>query len=419
MIEQDFVKLSDLKWGDQLIFPTSRSLRNTPHFIGARYPCRSVAYVPRMILADLDASTGLAVLDPFMGSGTTAIEAAKCAAKIYGLEVDPYARLIATVGARKYTEVEILELKLLLKDILLRASKQHVDKACSPRLKNIDYWFYEENFSELLKLKTSIVRCVSETKYRDFFLTAFGDIIRATSKAERQSLKPYISTKYTKIPKSAMTEFERIASKYIEAVSATRNNDCDGIHWVDGDATNFSLDSSVDVAISSPPYLNAMDYTRCIKLESAWVGTGNDESIQTVRQQQLGEAVRRRNERRGEYANQLADKYFHDLKDIDLKRFDTLIAYFDDMERNLRCTFRALKPNKSYFIIMGDSQVRGIPIPTHKILAELGQMIGFEWCNYFQYPIRDHRTSIPRGNQGGKIEEEHVIELKKPSKPST
>ena len=413
MSDAKLAGLADLSWAEQISFPSSRKLRNSPHFIGARYPCRSIAFVPRIILNELASYEDLNILDPFMGSGTTAIEASKFSNNIYGLEVDPYARLIASVSSRKYSSNDIRVLKDFLQKILSTVSGQDVDDAFSPNLKNIDYWFEQENFDQLLRLKKAIFKIVDNSKYQDFFLTAFGDIIRAVSKAERQSLKPYISKKYLKVTKAVIPEFQKIATKYITCVADTHDNKSSEIKWLDGDATSFVANSKIDLAISSPPYLNAMDYTRCIKLESAWIGTGNDTSIKGVKRKQLGEAIRRHITLTGKHALNFSQKYFHELEEIDKNRFSTLVAYFDDMENHLRCMHSALRNGGSYFIIMGDSQIRGIEIPTHRILAQIAECIGFSWSSYFKYPIKDHRTSIPRGSQGGKIEVEHVIELKK------
>ena len=73
MNEDNFQNFLDLKWGGEITFPSSRKFTNTPHFIGARYPCRSTAYVPQMIIEEFaQKHSQLSVLDPFMGSGTTA-----------------------------------------------------------------------------------------------------------------------------------------------------------------------------------------------------------------------------------------------------------------------------------------------------------------------------------------------------------
>lgn len=407
-------KLSDLNWGAEIQLPSSRSLSKSAHFVGGKYPCRSVAYIPRIILHDLaNRNADFSVLDPFMGSGTTAIEAIGLANLIYGVEVDPYARLIATAATETYTENEVELLKSLLTNILDTAQHQKPDNRLSPSLKNIEYWFDEVNFRNLLKLKTAIHSIAPTEKIQNFLMAAFGDIIRACSKAERQSLKPYISTKYTKIPKPVFDEFARIGLKYISAVEQSSSNKCAGITWAGKDATNFAVQENVDVAITSPPYINAMDYTRCIKLESAWIGTADDAVIKDVRDKQLGESARRHRTDLSVDVMTVSRHHFSDLKQVDEQRYATVLAFFEDMIENLKAVRNSLKPGGYYFIIVGNSKIRGFEIPTHQILAELAEGIGYKWDKYFMYRIKDHRTSIPRGDRGGKIEVEHVIGLKK------
>ncbi|WP_363322243.1 hypothetical protein [uncultured Aliiroseovarius sp.] len=368
-----------------------------------------------MILEDYSsASKGIKVLDPFMGSGTTAIEAVRYASSVHGVEVDPYARLIATVATRKYSSDEIKEIQFLISEIKKRAIGQKPNKALNPELANIDYWFGEENFADLLKLKSTIFDLTDAGKFRDFLLAAFGDIIRACSKAERQSLKPYISKKYEKKPKPVLDEFSRIAPKYIDAVLQSSSHKFDGIVWEGWDATDFNVSTSIDLAITSPPYINAMDYTRCIKLESAWIGTADDKAIRAVRNAQLGESIRRHRAIGDEFVSSIARKHFGELETIDESRFKTALVFFDDMKRNLQSVYRALKSGGSYYIIIGNSKIRGIEVPTHQVVAEIANELGYKWEKYFLYRIKDHRTSIPRGDRGGKIEFEHVLGLVKP-----
>ncbi|WP_083101110.1 hypothetical protein [Pseudophaeobacter leonis] len=405
----------ELQWGAEIQFPNSRGLSKSPHFVGGRYPCRSVAFVPRIIIDDFSGTAeNFSILDPFMGSGTTAIEAVRRANSVHGVEVDPYARLIATVAARKDSQDEIQELESLVLEIGSKVDSQKPDKALLPELKNINYWFGETNFSELLKLKSAIFDATNEGMARDFLLAAFGDIIRACSKAERQSLKPYISKKYVKQPKPVLAEFLRIAPKYVQAVAQSSDHKCDGIIWEGQDATEFGTSKSIDLAITSPPYINAMDYTRCIKLESAWIGTADDAAIRAVRNAQLGESVRRHQVTDDEFISSIAIKHFGDLEAIDEVKFKTALAFFDDMKGNLRSVFNSLKAGGIYYIIIGNSKIRGIDVPTHLAIADIATELGYKWEKYFQYRIKDHRTSIPRGDRGGKIEFEHVLGLVKP-----
>lgn len=408
-------KLNGLEWGAEIQLPNSRALVKSPHFVGGRYPCRSIAYVPRMILDDFTpTSPDITVLDPFMGSGTTAVEAVRYARTVHGVEVDPYARLIATVATRRYTSDELEQIEIVVKEIAYNFDAQKPNIDLMPRLVNVAYWFSEDNFRDLLKLKSTIFSLSNEGRIRDFLLAAFGDIIRACSKAERQSLKPYISKKYEKAAKPVLPEFLKISASYIDAVAQSSIHKTDGIVWEGSDATKFEVSTPIDLAITSPPYINAMDYTRCIKIESAWIGTADDLIIRSVRNAQLGESARRHRPIGNAFVSDMATEYFSSLKQADLSKFDTALAYFDDMSENLKSVFKSLKPGGMYFIIVGNSKIRGIDIPTHKVIAEIACEVGFQWSKYFLYRIRDHRTSIPRGERGGKIEQEHVLAFLKP-----
>jgi hypothetical protein len=103
--------------------------------------------------------------------------------------------------------------------------------------------------------------------------------------------------------------------------------------------------------------------------------------------------------------------YIKRIRKIDLRRFQTIQTYFQDISSNLSCVYKALSHGGEYHMIVGNSTIRGIHIPTHQIIAEIAQDIGFSWDSYFKYPIKDHRTSIPINGNGGKIAYEHVIKL--------
>lgn len=403
--------ISALPWGTSIELPSSRELRTSPHYVGGRYPCRSVAYVPRLILEDANKlDLPFTVLDPFMGSGTTAIEAGQVASAVYGVEVDEYARLVAAASTTPLNKDALDRIAQAIDDVLVSAPDVSADTSLAPSLTNIDYWFTDESFDDLLKLKTYIIGLRLDQDEQNLLLTAFGDIIRACSRAERQSLKPYISTKYEKVIKPVFPEFHKVAHRYLNAIRSLTVGEFKPIQWLGRDATNFETETKIDLAITSPPYINAMDYTRCIKLESAWIGTGDDKSLKETKRNQLGEASRR-HQKVEPWVLELCTSDFGQLADRDPVRFQTSVAFFEDMRRNLTCVRDALQEDGTYYLIIGNSRIRDVEIETHRIVAEIATQIGFKWSRYFTYKIRDHRTSIPRGDRGGKIEVEHVIGL--------
>ncbi|MGE0875416.1 MAG: hypothetical protein AB7O31_12175 [Burkholderiales bacterium] len=411
---------SQVPWGGELEFPSTRNLRQLAHRIYNRYPARSISLVPRSILLGLGKSNEgrvTTVLDPFMGSGTTAVEAQVLGFTPMGVELDPFARLIATVRTTALDGSAKSELMRAYKAIGKTWKKTKANKTLTPQLTGIQYWFASKQFLDLLKLKTAIYLETEEGVVRDFLRVTLADMVRPCSKAERQTLKPYISTKYLKAPAEVGAAFDKSFNAHLLAVEEIQSiypGKRKSIQWLGSDGSNFrEPEQSVSVAITSPPYINALDYVRCIKLESAWVDTGRDDVFQTVRKKHVGERIHEEKDLHPAVLS-VVGGLVKRIERLDSARARVVRSYFNDMLRNLECVFRALVHGGEYHLIIGNSVVRGVEVETHSITARLAETLGFRWGGYYKYRIRDHRTSIPRKGQGGKIEFEHVISLRKP-----
>lgn len=399
-----------LDWGNEIKFPSSRNVKEYGNRIYNRYPARSIFLVPRAILSH-KTDKPLNVLDPFMGSGTTAVETVLSGNIPYGVEMDPFARMVAEVSSSIFTVEELCTIRETYSTIC--RNWQDFESEQIPQLTGIERWFKEGDLDRLLKLKSAIISLCPQ-RYLPFFLVTFADAIKPVSLMERQSLKPYISTKYTKSTKDVQDSFTYSFEAHLLAIEEMSS--CGHIHqninWIGDDATCFENEGLIDLAITSPPYINALDYTRCIKVESALCGTINNAVANELRAKQVGHE-RRRNQEINKVVTNLFQPYYDGIVELDKQRAETCRAYFNDMYKNLQCVFNALKQNGEYHIIIGDNTIKGIDIPTHNLIRELAISVGYESFGYYCYEIKDHRTSIPRNNSKSKIEYEHVIMLRK------
>lgn len=405
----------ETSWGKEIIFPSTRKLCLYGNRIYNRYPARSIFLVPRSTLHFLKNSKKLNVLDPFMGAGTTAVETKLSNNIPFGVEMNPFARIISDVSSTVYTKNDFAELDKIYENIISNFKIFSKDEV--PHLRGIERWFKTKDFEELLKLKKTISEIVPQ-KFYNFFIITFADCIKPVSLMERQSTKPYISSKYVKTTKSVIESFEysfkahRVAlfemSKKCNFI--TNNNN---IKWIGNDATNFSnKESEIDIAITSPPYINAFDYTQCTKVEAAMCGFIDDDSAAILRKQQVGHDNRRKQDIAPEIIDCFKEQYCK-IYEKDKIKADTCQAYFNDIYKNLNCVFNILKEGGEYHIIVGNNTIKDIYIPCHEIIANIAEEIGFKWFGYYKYQIKDHRTSIPRANAKEKIKVEHVIMLKK------
>ena len=410
-IEIDLYNPYRLDWGEEISFPSSRNVIEYGNRIYNRYPARSIFLVPRAILASID-KKHINVLDPFMGSGTTAVEAVISGNNPYGLEMDPFARMVAEVSSTIFNRSELNEINEVLSS--LTSDWKKYEEAEVPDLTGIKRWFKKEDLSNLLKLKSAIISVVPK-KYQPFFMVTYADAIKPVSLMERQSLKPYISTKYPKETKDVESSFEYSFDVHFAAMQEmlSSKKTAKRINWIGDDATDFLLESPIiDIAISSPPYINALDYTRCIKVESAFCGTIDNNVANKLREKQVGHE-RRRTQEISEVVKKRFSPYYDRIVENDKQRALTCQAYFNDMYKNLTCVHNALKKNGEYHVIIGDNTIKGVEIPTHEVIRQLALEVGYECFGYYKYVIKDHRTSIPRNKKNSKIEYEHVIMLRK------
>ena len=400
----------ELSWGDEIDFPSTRNLDEYGNRIFNRYPARSVFLVPRAILAQHKDKV-LNVLDPFMGSGTTAVETVISGNIPYGLEMDPFARMVANVSSSVFNEEEIREI-IATKERIIQIWETFKPERI-PNLTGIERWFKSGDLEKLLKLKSAIIS-LADAKYQNFFLVTFADAIKPVSLMERQSLKPYISTKYAKDTKNVGDSFEYSFNAHLNSIIAMSSTQKENhpIHWIGSDATNFDIDGIIDIAISSPPYINALDYTRCIKVESSLCGTLDNSKANQLRMLQVGHE-RRRNQVINSDVKSLFGQYYTKIFEKDEQRAQTSLAYFNDIYKNLQCVYKALKNNGEYHVIIGDNTIRNIDIPTHTLVTDLSRCVGYNVFGYYKYVIKDHRTSIPRNREQNKIKYEHVIMLRK------
>ncbi len=401
----------ELSWGEKIEFPSTRNLHEYGNRIYNRYPARSVFLVPRAILSQFK-DKNIKVLDPFMGSGTTAVETILSGNIPYGLEMDPFARMVAEASSFVFNKGELEEIIALKQEIINNWRKYKPEE--KPHLSGVERWFKEGDLESLLRMKKTII-CIVPDKYQKFFLVTYADAIKPVSLMERQSLKPYISTKYTKVTKSVDESFEYSFNVHFDALKEMSEHVKIGgaIRWIGTDATDFSSDeNAIDLAITSPPYINALDYTRCIKVESALCGTIDNIIANELRQKQVGHE-RRRNQVIYPVVSTLFQPLFDEIAKKDPQRAQTSLSYFNDIYKNLICVRKVLRPRGEYHIIIGDNTIRDIDIPTHEIISSLAQIAGYEHFGYYKYDIRDHRTSIPRNKAKSKIQIEHVLMLRK------
>ena len=179
------------------------------------------------------------------------------------------------------------------------------------------------------------------------------------------------------------------------------------------------MEQNIDLAITSPPYINAFDYVRTLRLENLWLGIFNEEQLRNKKKEYVGTEHLKMAEEEKDLSilndSELLSEYYNEILNIDKKRALIVKRFFEDMKKNLDQVYRNLSEEGHYMIVIGNSKIRGVEIESWKVLEELGAIIGFETDLYFNYIIQNPYIRIPRNGKGGIIKSDHVLILKKRS----
>ena len=104
-----------------------------------KYPTRYIPAVPRFAIRAYS-QQGDTVLDPFCGSGTTAIEAMRLGRNALSLDIDPFARLLIRVKTAVYRKEDLALLDRVVRQ-MEALDPGSTDASWRPDLPNLEKWF--------------------------------------------------------------------------------------------------------------------------------------------------------------------------------------------------------------------------------------------------------------------------------------
>src|SRR5947209_4834101 len=237
---------------------------------------------PSIALRRLSGRKGtLRVLDPMVGSGTTAVAARLRGHRAIGFDTDPLALLIAKTWAsdikpkhlRKSAEKVLKEAEKIYKKLHVKdAYPVGADKETKAFIR---FWFDATNRRQLAALAGSISK-IKESVDRTLLWCAFSRLI--ITKQSGASLAMDVSHSrphkvYERAPRKPLNDFENAVRRILRACPFSAHTKNSEASVSMGDARRLPLpDCNVDLVVTSPPYLNAIDYLRGHKFSLVWMG---------------------------------------------------------------------------------------------------------------------------------------------------
>lgn len=381
-----------------------------------KYPSKYIPQIPKWAIQNFT-KEGDFVLDPFSGSGTTVTESLINKRNALGVDINPIAVLISKVKSTPI-EPKILELKYKELVTLAKMHKERKDEVV-PEIPNINHWFTHESIDNLSKLKYEILK-IDDKDLRDFFLVNFSAIIRKSSNAEYRSQKTYVSSRFKKDPADVFKIFEKRFFQYLEGMKKLYEEMKEkniSVEVICSSADDFIFESTpkVKLAVTSPPYITAVEYPAVFKLEYQWLDYFSDKEINEHRKDYIGtdRVYKDQYENVQKLGYKELDENLKSIYLLNKKKSYIVYDYFRRMEKNIIKIHQILDDEGIYVIVVGNNSVMNLEIPICDYLIEIAKRNGFKLVKVFNYLIKDRHLVFPRNGKGGIINKDWVIVLKK------
>ena len=392
----------------------SKDQRSLTHGIH-KYPAKFFPELPRWLIEKYS-NPGELILDPFMGSATTNLEASLLGRDSIGVDIDPFSRLLSRVKTTRLPKQQLEKVWKLLRSRI----ENYVELDNSYAIPSFPYsenWFKPYIMKELAFIKGAIQKLRTNKAIKEFFLINFSGIIRRVSEADNNCTRTVIrwnrrkTIEQGKAIKLFLQHTEQQVMNMIEFSSLNPSGKVDIPDNCDARSMPAIKDGVIDCAITSPPYANAVDYPRTHQLEIYWLGIETG-SLRDLKIHHVGtEVVAAKDYKNFQKVGvEEADQVLKSIFEIDPRRAFIASKYLIDMFENLREVWRVLKNNGRYIIVIGNNSMRGIEFETWKYLSKKAVEIGFEVECKFCSEIINHHINIPRKER---INRDHILVLKK------
>lgn len=366
----------------------------------------------------------LRILDPMAGSGTTLVTARMKGHNGIGFDSDPLAVLLSSVWT---TTVEPEKLTAKATKILTQArsiaGKHYPETIDKETRAFIRYWFDQTNRVQLTALSIAISG-IREKVVRDIMWCAFSRMI--ITKKLGVSLAMDVShsrphKKYEKAPLQAFDHFPRAVAQLLKSAPfVKKTSDQPPTIIRQADARNLPLrKGAVDVVITSPPYLNAIDYLRGHKLSLVWMGHSISE-IRNLRSKNIGSEAGTKAD--DDSIEKIMDKMC-DISSLSARNTGMLRRYVKDTRAILTEIHRVLKSGGKAVIIVGNCNIRNIFVKNSQGIAMLGEEAGLKLQKTRRRPIPENRRYLPPPTTSGagnhlqkRMREEIILTFIKPCK---
>jgi hypothetical protein len=358
---------------------------------------------PELALAAISevSAPGL-VLDPMCGSGTVLHAAASAGFDALGFDLDPLAVLMSKVWTTPVdTGLIVPAAQALVRESLADGSAgvelSWIDDDAETTA-FINYWFAAAQRDDLrllaaaLRSKTGPMADILRLVLSRLIVTKDRGASLARDVSHSRPHRVTLTNDF-----DVMRGFVRAAGQISQRLGLSNLRGSASVALGDARLLDRVADDSVALVVTSPPYLNAIDYLRGHRLALVWMGhTLSD--LRKIRGESIGSE-------RG--LSQPAHAILEELlsavpvEQLDRRFGRILERYAHDLHQATFEIARTLQPGGQVVFVVGNSTVRGVFVDNASITQAAAEAAGLELRTRAERDLPSSRRYLPPPSQDG------------------
>jgi len=394
--------------------------------VGARtvhpFPARMAPEIATDHLKVREDGTALSILDPMCGSGTVLSVAAERGHHAIGFDVDPLAVMMTRVATRPITTAPLLERAT---ELVATAQASTVRKPRWDDKQTQDFakfWFGNKQRVALNRLSLALDD-IEDEDARETMQIALSRIIVTKSPKASLAADTSHSRPHRTITNSSYDVYDGFLRSVRELTRLLDKRDMPGsAQAFRGDSRGLAnvADNSIDLAITSPPYLNAIDYLRGHKLSLIWLGHTIPE-LRDIRSNSIG-AERALREVPADRVASMVEVIKASASDPDALPVPTITRYAHDVCLFADELYRVARDGAQVIAVVGNSTLKGNFISNDGMVQRAFDDAGFTFGDRVERDLPENSRYMPisttdlASSMAKRMRTEVVLTVKKKAK---
>lgn len=385
------------------------------------YPAMMIPQVARALLDKFKPKDGIKLLfDPYMGSGTSLVEANISGVNAIGTDLNPLARMMAKVKTTHYNEKLIKEYFSYIQSQLVFYNESLVKDRDFSRISNYFFWYNQEDLLKLSYLSQLIKEC---DNYQEFFNLILSEVVREVSFTRNSEFKRYKMSE-NQLKKFCPDTFRLFETKAIRNIKGliqfngipnSGKSQIYDFNSVNGIPSNIIEEETVDMVITSPPYGDShttVAYGQFSRWSNEWFGFNDAKHLDNI----LMGGKKYKNE---SFQTNSISSELEQIKQIDPKRYQEVASFLSDYYHSIANVAKCIRHGGVVCYVVGNRTVKTIQIPLDYFTVETFSKFGFKHIDTIVREIPNKRMPLKNSptNEHGKtintMNNEYIVILQK------